>query len=180
MTTMAPSPKRMADYFFMVGLHDDFSLLDDSFADHPEVNSPTEHTDTYPSQHTATTQADRSPPTHSSNFNGDTTHSVVTSHSGSIPPELPPRSMVDSTSNPPQGQMSTRRSHTRTRSKSVAQFNHTGLPLSDLVHNTQESPVSTQKSTYLSIVGLECCPFFPSNLKAFRTFFCLFVYVLLC
>lgn len=142
MAAMGPSPKRMADYFFMVGLHDDFSLLDDSFADHQGIAYPNELSDTHSGHHTAATtntapvakpmaeivaatgaQADRSPTAHSSISHGDTIHSADTTTSPASSP----------LSSPPQVHTPVR-SHTRSRSKSMAHFNHIDQSLPDHYH----------------------------------------------
>ncbi|KAK5822723.1 AEX-3 domain-containing protein [Linnemannia elongata] len=147
MATMGPSPKRMADYFFMVGLHDDFSLLDESFADHQGMGYPTELSDTHSGHHTAANtnttpttkstaaiaaatgaQADRSPTAHSSISHGDTTHSVDTTTS-------PANSNLSS----PLQAHTPVRSHARSRSKSMAQFNHIDQSLPDHYHRQNGS-----------------------------------------
>ncbi|KAG9070146.1 hypothetical protein KI688_009478 [Linnemannia hyalina] len=135
MANMGPSPKRMADYFFMVGLHDDFSLLDDSFADHQGIGYSTELSDTHSGHHTAATtntapttkstgatgaQADHSLAAHSSISHGDTIHSA------------------DTTTSPPQAHTPVR-SHARSRSKSMAQFNHIDQSLPDHYHKQNGS-----------------------------------------
>ena len=155
---MGPSPKRMADYFFMVGLHDDFSLLDDSFADQRGIGYPTELSDTHSVHHTAATtntapttestaaiaatgaQADRSPASpaaHSSISHGDTIHSADTT-------TCPANSTLSS---PPQAYTPVR-SHARSRSKSMAQFNHTDQSLPDHYHK-QNDPMAPQGSMEL-------------------------------
>ncbi|KAF9145437.1 hypothetical protein BGX30_008861 [Mortierella sp. GBA39] len=146
MATMGPSPKRMADYFFMVGLHDNCSLLDDSFADHQGIGYPTELSDTHSGHHTAATtntapttmstgakaltgaQADRSLAAHSSISHGDTIHSADTTTS-------PASSTLPS---PPQTHTPVR-SHARSRSKSMAQFNHIDQSLPDHYHKQNGS-----------------------------------------
>lgn len=153
---MGPSPKRMADYFFMVGLHDDFSLLDDSFADHQGIGYPTELSDTHSSHHTAAptntapttkstagiaaatgAQADRSPTAHSSISHGDTIHSADTTTS-------PASSTLSS---PPQAHTPVI-SHARSRSKSMAHFNHIEQSLPDHYHK-QNGSMAPQKSMEL-------------------------------
>ncbi|KAG0269805.1 hypothetical protein BGZ95_001896 [Linnemannia exigua] len=143
---MTPSPKRMADYFFMVGLHDDFSLIDNALVDQqglspPECSDTTHtghhHTPTSPtvtttSKTTTGAQADWSP-THSSISHGDTTYSDPTTSPTSI------------LSSPPQAYAPPVKSHTRSRSKSMAQFSHTDQPLSEHFHK-QEGPKMPQRT----------------------------------
>ncbi|KAF8942943.1 hypothetical protein BGZ47_005957 [Haplosporangium gracile] len=148
MATMGPSPKRMADYFFMVGMHDNYSLLDDSFADHQGRGSPTELSDTHSNHHSTTTnttapttksttaatatgaQADRPPTTHSSISHGDTIHPADTTSLA-----------TSSTLSSPLEAHAPVRSHTRSRSKSMAQFNHIEQSLPDHYHKQNGSMV---------------------------------------
>jgi hypothetical protein len=147
---MAPSPKRMADYFFIVGLHDNYSLFDDSFADQREICSPIKLGEPHFGNHTTTTtapttkpttaateasaQADRSPATHSSISHGDTIHSS----------DMTPSPPSSTFSSPAQAHTPVR-THTRSRSKSVAQFNHIDQSLPDHFHK-QNGPMLPQRS----------------------------------
>ncbi|KAI7820549.1 AEX-3 domain-containing protein [Gamsiella multidivaricata] len=115
MTGQAPSPKRIADYFFMVGLRDDFTLTE----------TPTEDQHRCEQENAHAHRMNNNPPilfsndstynhtiVHSSLFNGDTTNKNTV---------LPPSTAIEAGAFTIAGQTTAARSPNRTRSKSMAQ-----------------------------------------------------------
>src|SRR5690554_4117536 len=156
MPTQTISPKRIADYFFMVGLRDDFSLISEP-KDQPGSNHQNQNPNTLQQSH----ETDYHPPPqadpHSSLFDGNTTKSPAMNLSARPSPKDTSSVKVGGQRSGVVGQgtglaappfssnavdLGTVKSLTRTRSKSVAQFHyHKPAVPALLQHHNLETPI---------------------------------------
>ncbi|KAF9188389.1 hypothetical protein BGZ51_000635 [Haplosporangium sp. Z 767] len=167
MSTQTISPKRIADYFFMVGLQDDFSLISEPKDQH-SCNHQNQNPNTLQQSHEANHHPLQQADPHSSLFDGNTTKTPAMNLSARPSPKDTSSVRVGGQgSGVGQGtelaaspfsssavDLGTVKSLTRTRSKSVAQFQYNKPAVPALFqHHNLETPIRHNISSTLGHVS---------------------------